>query len=98
MTVYVDTLHNYGWLLHGQITRSCHLFTDALDLTELHAIAQSIGMRREWFQDKIAAPHYDLQPSFREAAIAAGAVSVERRTAARIWRTRRELLKANGNP
>jgi hypothetical protein len=92
MTVYVDSLHNYGWVLHGQVTPSCHLFTDALDLSELHAIALRIGMRLEWFQDKTLAPHYDLGPSLREAAIEAGAVPVERRQAARLWRARRALL------
>lgn len=92
MTVYVDSLHNYGWVLHGQVTPSCHLFTDALDLNELHAIALQIGMRLEWFQDKTLAPHYDLGPSLREAAIEAGAVPVERREAARLWRARRALL------
>ena len=93
MTVYVDSLHNYGWVVHGQLTRNCHLFTDARDLIELHALAEQIGMRREWFQDKTAAPHYDLGPQLREAAIKAGAVSVSRREAARIWRARRDLLK-----
>jgi hypothetical protein len=92
MTVYVDSLHNYGWVLHGQVTPSCHLFTDALDLGELHAIALQIGMRLEWFQDKPLAPHYDLGPSLREAAIEAGAVAVARREAARLWRARRALL------
>jgi hypothetical protein len=92
MTVYVDSLHNYGWVLHGQVTASCHLFTDAVDLAELHAIALQIGMRLEWFQDKTAAPHYDLGPDLRKAAIEAGAVPVERREAARLWRARRALL------
>ena len=27
-------------------------------ITELHQFAQSIGMRKEWFQDKLI-PHYD---------------------------------------
>ena len=92
MTVYVDSLHNYGWIVHGRVTRSCHLFTDALDLTELHAMALHIGMRLEWFQDKAAAPHYDLGPDLRQAAIEAGAIPVERRQAARIWRARRVLI------
>jgi ABC-type uncharacterized transport system YnjBCD ATPase subunit len=92
MTVYVDSLHNYGWVLHGQVTPSCHLFTNALDLGELHAMALQIGMRLEWFQDKPLAPHYDLGPNLRVAAIEAGAVPVERREAARLWRARRALL------
>ncbi len=94
MTVYVDNLRNYGWVVHGEVTPSCHMFTDAIDLTELHAIAAQIGMRREWFQNKTVAPHYDLKPDFREAAIRAGALAVDRRSAALIWRARRALVQA----
>ncbi|WP_458071293.1 DUF4031 domain-containing protein [Rhodanobacter sp. BL-MT-08] len=97
MTVYVDSLHNYGWVVRGEVTPSCHMFSDEIDLFELHAIAARIGMRREWFQDKLAAPHYDLGPDFREAAIHAGAVAVDRRRAALIWRARRALLKTEGD-
>lgn len=97
MTVYVDNLRNYGWVVLGQVTPSCHMFTDVLDLTELHAIAAHIGMRMEWFQNKLTAPHYDLKPDFREAAIKAGAMAVDRRTAALIWRARRTLVKASGD-
>lgn len=89
MTVYVDELQRYGWVIRGQERPSCHLFTDELDLSELHAIAAAIGMRRAWFQDKKSAPHYDLVPQRRAAAIAAGAVPVDRETAVGIWRRRR---------
>jgi len=97
VTVYVDNLRNYGWVVHGEVTPSCHMFTDEIDLSELHAIAARIGMRREWFQDKAAAPHYDLRPDFRDAAIRAGAISVDRRRAAFIWRVRRARLQAAGD-
>lgn len=50
----------------------CHLWSD--DLDALHAIAEAVGMRREWFQDRAGFPHYDLSPQGREAAIALGAV------------------------
>jgi hypothetical protein len=96
MTVYVDTLHDYGWVVCGQRTRSCHMFTDTVDLAELHDTAEKIGMRREWFQDKLTAPHYDLRPEHRDAALLAGAVSVDRRTASRLWRARRALLPTTG--
>lgn len=98
MTVYVDNLRNYGWVVHGEVTPSCHMFTDEIDLSELHAIAARIGMRREWFQDKTAAPHYDLKPDFREAAIRAGALAIDRRGAALIWRARRALLRSAEGP
>ncbi len=48
----------------------------------LHAFAESIGLKREWFQDHRLAPHYDLVESRRESALAAGAVSVDARTQA----------------
>lgn len=96
MTVYVDTLHDYGWVVHGEPTRSCHMFTDTVELTDLHTLARKIGMRQEWFQEKLAAPHYDLMPGLREAAVLAGAVAVDRRTAARLWRSRRALLQEAG--
>lgn len=50
--------------------------TDA-GLAELHAMAERIGMRREWFQNKPHYPHYDLTESLRAAAVAAGAVEVD---------------------
>lgn len=72
MGAYVDRLQRHGarfW---------CHLIADSL--TELHDIAQRAGMRREWFQDSPPAsfPHYDMQPSRRAAALALGAVELDR--------------------
>jgi hypothetical protein len=40
-------------------TDGTHLMTDG-DLDELHRFAQSIGLRRQWFQDHRLHPHYDL--------------------------------------
>ncbi len=94
MTVYVDELQEYGWVLRGRKTPSCHMFTDTLDIEELHRVAAVIGMQRRWFQDKPAAPHYDLTPARRAAAIAAGAVPVDRRKAVETWRARRALVAA----
>jgi len=94
MTVYVDSLESWGWALRGRLVKSCHMFTDELDLTELHAVATAIGMKRSWFQDKSTAPHYDLTASRRAAAVALGVVEVDRRTASNIWRQRRAALSA----
>lgn len=66
MAVYVDNLRDYGWR-HGP---SCHLIADSVD--ELIAFAESMGMRREWFQDK-STPHFDLTADGRLAAIRLGA-------------------------
>lgn len=75
--VYVDPLVAYGWKLRGRVTLSCHMFTDG-DLSELHNLAQKIGLKREWFQDK-RLPHYDLTPSRRVLALRNGAVEATHR-------------------
>ncbi len=57
----------------------CHMMTDDLTpagLDELHAMAEQIGLRRAWFQDKRRLPHYDLTVSRRAKALRAGAQSV----------------------
>lgn len=94
MTVYVDPLMNHGWMLRGHVTANCHMFTDQLNLSELHEMAKRIGMKLAWFQGEASVPHYDLTGSRREAAIAAGAVEVDRRQAVGIWRARRALERA----
>lgn len=94
MTVYVDQLEAWGWVLRGRTVQSCHLFTDTVELDELHAVAKAIGMKRSWFQDKPTAPHYDLTASRRAAVVALGVVEVDRHTAVAIWRQRREYLRA----
>lgn len=82
MTVYVDDMFlradvpNGGRQVRGVW---CHMFSDSLDPTELHAMAARIGMRRSWFQHKPGRPfhdHYDVTKSRRTAAVAAGAVGV----------------------
>lgn len=94
MTVYVDPLEDFGWVMRGRRVKSCHMFTDGLGLDELHELAGKIGMHGAWFQKHRLAPHYDLTPSRRAAAIAAGAVEVDRRRAVEIWRARRAALQA----
>ena len=90
--IYVDALAAHGWVLRGRKTTSCHMFTDGLDLEPLHALAERIGLRRAWLHDAPSAPHYDLTPSRRLAAVAAGAIEVGRAEAVQIWRERRALL------
>lgn len=92
MTVYVDPLARRGLVIHGSEVASCHMFTDTLELDELHRIAALIGMPRRAFQDSPRAPHYDLTPARRAAAIAAGAVELGRRASGTVWRERRALL------
>jgi hypothetical protein len=92
MTVYVDNLESWGWKMRGHTVKSCHMFVDTVDLSELHLMAEKIGMKREWFQPHKTAPHYDLTKTRRELAVNLGAVEVDRRTASSIWKKRRELL------
>jgi hypothetical protein len=89
MSCYVDPLVRWGWKLYGRDTPSCHLFTDSVELDELHVLAARIGLKRRWFQAHRIAPHYDLTPTKRAAAIAAGAIEVDRRRASEIWKARR---------
>lgn len=90
MIVYVDRTMKYP---SGEW---CHLFTDGY-LTELFDLALSIGLKIPWFQYKLKCtlPHFDLRPSMRARAVAAGAVEVEREKVVEVinlWRERRGLL------
>jgi len=71
MSVYVDGERNaFGRMI------MCHMFADSL--AELHAMADAIGMDRNWFQP-LSFPHYDVSLSRRERAVNLGAVEVDRR-------------------
>lgn len=84
MTIYVDSA-----LIRARVGRLdsywCHLMSDQLDPTELHAFAARVGLRRAWFQrGKSAAgrelypprDHYDVTEGRRRQAVAAGAVEI----------------------
>jgi hypothetical protein len=56
-------------------TDGVHLVADTLD--ELHAFAESIGMKRSWFQDHPRHPHYDtISKGKKSKAIKAGAILI----------------------
>lgn len=87
MAVYVDSLVVWGGDEAPRCFRhkpSCHMYADSL--TELHAMARKVGMRLEWFQNSPTLKHYDLTPSKRAAAVAAGAIEHDRRQAITKWR------------
>jgi hypothetical protein len=92
MAVYVDPLFNYGWHLGP----SCHMFADSLD--ELHVMAEGIGMKRAWFQNKPGFPHYDLVKSRRDRAVANGAVQHSRAEAVAKWRALASPASRPGPP
>ena len=86
MAVYVDDQKNpFGRM------KMCHMLADSLD--ELHKMADNIGLKRKWFQNK-GTPHYDICQSKRVEAILAGAVEIGRHQTVlliREWRTKREM-------
>jgi hypothetical protein len=80
LTIYVDELKLYpgtGARFGGKGKWWCHMVTDG-DIEELHAFANKIGLKREWFQGPPAHnhPHYDLTESRQRAAVIAGAALV----------------------
>ena len=93
MAVYVDMLIDYGWKLGP----SCHMIADSED--ELHSLAQSIGLKRSWFQndDKHSLPHYDLVESKRKLAISKGAVEIDRYELSRRLKEHWKNLKQQSN-
>lgn len=91
MAVYVDGAKNP--LKHMLMS---HMVADTE--AELHAMAQAIGLKREWFQDHNT-PHYDLCQEKRTLAVARGAVQVGRRQlVAIIRRLRQERYADQGRP
>lgn len=72
MTVYVDN-SRLAW--RGK--RWCHLVADSI--SELHAFADQLGLKREWFQDKTMYPHYDVTVSIRQRALSLGAMAGDKR-------------------
>lgn len=78
MTVYIDNARNRL----GRM-KMCHMIADNLD--ELHKMAEAIGMRRSWFQDK-GIPHYDVCLMRRKKAIELGAIEVTSKQLVRIGR------------
>lgn len=82
MAVYVDGERNdFGRMV------MCHMWADTV--AELHAMADKIGMKREWFQP-LSFPHYDVSLSRRALAVELGAVQVDRREGSAIRRRIRE--------
>ena len=84
MSVYVDGLQQ----TRAQVSLGkwpyrefCHLTADTL--TELHNMAERIGLKREWFQPHRSYPHYDLTKNKRAQAVGQGAIEQFRPVKAR---------------
>jgi hypothetical protein len=92
--IYVDDMRLLATV--GRIRgKWSHLMSDAVDLEELHEFAQSIGLRRGWFQNHPVLPHYDVTDSKRTEAVAKGARSVEYPTGTAEVIERRRLALAS---
>lgn len=86
MSVYLDKSRNrFGRMV------MCHMIADTLD--ELHAMADAIGMQREWFQSRASTPHYDVCLSRKAKAIELGAVELERAEFVDVLRKVRQTLR-----
>jgi len=78
VAVYVDNARNrYGRML------MCHMLADTRE--ELHAMADTIGVPRRWFQD-MRRPHYDICQAKRALAVRAGAVEMTTSAMVRMFR------------
>lgn len=76
MTVYVD-----DYLAPYRRMLMCHMIADTEE--ELHTMAEALGLKRQWFQDKVRGrEHYDICASKRKLAVKLGAVRIPYRTLA----------------
>lgn len=90
MAVYVDYARN----TFGRM-KLCHMLADTD--AELHAMAEAIGMKREWFQP-LSHPHYDVSLTRRKLAVELGAVEVDRRGIVEVKRRYRAAIAARAQP
>jgi Protein of unknown function (DUF4031) len=84
MTVYVDPLFRTTPSKKWPYTQACHL-TCSGDVTELHAFAHRLGLKRVWFQNQHRNPllwHYDLTANKRQHALRLGAIAITRQPGA----------------
>jgi hypothetical protein len=76
VTIYIDPLRDYHFVTgRGLPGLWCHMLTDR-DVEELHAFAAQVGLPRRRFQNHPRHPHYDLNPTARQMAVALGATEV----------------------
>ncbi len=94
--VYIDALMTAPISANWRWPKACHMFVDTrVDIERLHSFAESIGLRRAWFQND-RWPHYDLNPSRRIKAVRAGAIELDRRSAVMVMRRWKEMYRVNG--
>ncbi len=86
--VFVDDLRHYGRTRNWPYDEACHMFADTQH--ELHAMADKLGLKRVWFQNKRSLPHYDLTRNKRRLAIKYGAREADPQLVMRYMRRNRE--------
>lgn len=71
--VFVDDMYKYpmGEFKRGpRLYKMSHMIADTEE--ELHAMADTIGLNRKWYQQD----HYDVTMTLRKKAIEAGAIPI----------------------
>ena len=82
MSVYVDDMRApYGRMI------MCHMCADSE--TELHDMADKIGVDRKWYQGN----HYDVSLSKRKLAVQYGAVEISMREMVSVVRSMERSMK-----
>ena len=82
MAVYVDKAKSpYGRMLMS------HMLADSIE--ELFDMADAIGVKRKWFQDK-SVPHFDVCQAKKSLALKKGAIEVDNRELVEIMRRLRQ--------
>lgn len=87
MAVYIDDAR-----ISYRGMKMCHMIADSL--SELHLMADRLGLKRSWFQP-LSWPHYDVCWTKRQKAVRLGAVPITQRQLARYIRTKKEAIRAN---
>jgi uncharacterized protein DUF4031 len=82
VTVYVDDMYRHPMGRLGRMKMS-HMVADTE--AELHAMADKLGLKREWYQGD----HYDISRDVRRRAVTLGAVDVTMRQLSAMMMLRR---------
>lgn len=98
MTVYLDPLHDFSKVIKKSVrniygSQWCNMASDTEDLADLHALADKIGLRREWFRHDNPLPCYYLTPDMRLRALENGAIEI---TSTQMIQRCSKLLKVKG--
>ena len=72
--VYVDEIRPVIRSRCWPYNKACHLVADTI--SEMHAFARRLSLRRSWCQKHSSLPHYDLTENKRRQAIRLGAIEI----------------------